>query len=139
MNAMPMNVHIKGAGMIKWFKKLFCIVKYYNVERDLMNKSINEARENAIEAHAISIAAREFIKRNTQLHADISPYRRDGNFIILIGRYKNNDYVEIIPLKSDAFKELVKECRYYAELSRSGHIDSPQPMREAIKRDLFND
>ena len=117
--------------MIKWFKKLFHIVKHF----DDIAASVDALGRDHIRVRRQVNDAVQTIKDRTTLHADVSHYRRDShmNQIILIGRYRNRDYIQTYQVQPDDFEGLVRQCiemQKYAYLSK---IDAPYGMKEIIE------
>ena len=117
--------------MIKWFKKLFYIVEHF----DDIVASMDELGRDQVRVKWHVDEAVQTIKDRTTLHADVSHSRRDShmNQIIMIGRYRNRDYIQTYQVQPDDFEGLVRQCiemQKYAYLSK---IDAPYGMKEIIE------
>lgn len=75
----------------------------------------------------------DLIQDRTTLHADISPSKHDPSFVILVGRYRDRDYVQTFSLRSDDFQELAESCRALSREGRWGRIDAPPVFRAVIE------
>jgi len=68
----------------------------------------------------------DLVRDRTTLHADISMTGRDPSFVILVGRYRNRDYVQTFYLPSADFGGLVDQCIHMSrKLGRWGRLDAP--------------
>lgn len=85
-----------------------------------------------IENRAISLESR--LKEVTDIGVDV--HYRDLNSVIVIGRYKNNDYVQCYHVGQDNIASLIdrlKEMERYANVRR---IDSPPEFRAVLKNHI---
>lgn len=122
--------------IINWIKSLNYIVRNY--EKDI------KATESAI--IAIGTAAKNLksglssldarLAEMTDIGIDVSYRGRDPNHIIIVGRYKNQDFVQTFTIDGDDinyFVNLLKEMERHARVRR---VDAPPQMRAAFIRDL---
>jgi hypothetical protein len=108
--------------MITWFKKLLGIVRRYDADFQGLRTSIAEARQ--------------FIQDRTSIHADVSPYR-GYNQIIVVGRYKRNDYVEVFDVQDQDFSGLIDMLREMQKYGQVRRVDGPVgPFRTTIESEL---
>ena len=103
--------------MIDWIKNLYRIVRDYDSDMKCQLDRIKRAED--------------FIRENTTVNADI--HHRGLNQIIVIGRYKNQDYVRIYSIDEGDFGFMVQELnRLQKEYGRRGFIDSPPQIKELV-------
>jgi hypothetical protein len=115
--------------MIKWFKKLFRIVREY----DSFTAS-TKARLNNLNTTVQS--AEKIIQDRTTISADISPMCKDPHIIFVSGRYRNVDYVQCYSIHGEDFAniiEILKEMKRYGTLRR---LDAPHGFRHIFQREL---
>ena len=108
--------------MISWIKKLIGIVKNYDSDRETLRVRIAQAEQ--------------VIRDRTDVHADV--HYKSENQIIVVGRYKNRDYVQTYSVCSGDFHALIQQLR---DMERYGHIsriDAPPAMRAVFEHDLTN-
>ena len=78
------------------------------------------------------------ITSRTTVHADIH-YRSGLDSIIVVGRYRNHDYVRCFQVETKDFHEFVEIFRRIEPRGRVGRIDTPFPscsgVVERIKRE----
>lgn len=80
-------------------------------------------------------AVDKLIRDRTTLHADISMTGRDPSFVILVGRYRNRDYVQTFYLPDEDFGGLVAQCVHMSrKLGRWGRLDAPPMFTAAFER-----
>ena len=82
----------------------------------------------------------DLVRDRTTLHADISMTGRDPSFVILVGRYRNRDYVQTFHLPSEDFGGLVDKCVHMSrKLGRWGRLDAPPVFHAAFERGFHPD
>lgn len=82
----------------------------------------------------------DLVRDRTTLHADISMTGRDPSFVILVGRYRNRDYVQTFYLPEADFHELVGRCIHMSRtLGRWGRLDAPPVFHAAFERKFHPD
>ena len=133
--------------MIKWFKTLFRIVRNYDaldkaqknaskynqsyrtdaaakfetIERRL--DDLKGAVSTAESAWRSAKAAEKFIRARTEVHASVNMRERRPNSIIVVGRYKNRDYVEVFDV--DSIEAVVNQFRDMQRHHHRGIVDGP--------------
>lgn len=136
--------------MLSWFKDvlwLICNAQKIRTRLDAqeeallsLSKSVRQdfcGLQSAIRTNANAIAnAQKVLRAHTTVSADLNVGRGE-NMVVLVGRWKNNDYVEILPMPSDAFPDIVEHMRHLAKTYSVHRIDAPQHMRAAFLRDTF--
>lgn len=108
--------------MIKWFRKLRRIVRNYDQEWQFLE---NRCR-----------SAEEVIRERTDINADVAFHARGTSQIIMMGRYKNRDFIQIYSLRDVDFEGMVHRLR---ELERYGEIrkvDAPMGMRAVFESEF---
>ncbi len=106
--------------IIEWFKKLRRIVRYYDLDNQALNEQMNEATE--------------LIRERTDISADIHLKGNHGDSIIVVGRYRNADYIKTFSIQTEDFQhtiEMLKEMEKYGKVKR---IDAPPALRACILR-----
>ena len=106
--------------MIKWINELLFIVKHYRQHLAWLKNEL--ASTNKI------------LRDRTDIHADIH-YKSD-NQIIVIGRYRNRDYVQTYRVSGDDFRALVEQLRDMQRYGHIGRIDSPPQMTAVFDNEL---
>lgn len=74
----------------------------------------------------------QMIKEHTSVSADIN--FSGGSYIVLVGRYKNNDYIKISPLCGSDFACFAKQLEEMERYHRIDRIDSIPRLRGAFNR-----
>lgn len=96
----------------------------------------------ALALHRIAYAeqalaqAQRIIGDGTEAHLDVPLHPAQRYTVVLIGRYKNAELVEIIDVPSKAFEDVVQFVRRLRV--RVGYVDTPLNMRslsELIRRE----
>ena len=121
--------------MIKWFKQLLHIVKHFDDIVDSMEELSRDQQRvehhvNNIEHHVND--AVQTIKDRTTIHADIAASRRHQSQIIMIGNYRNRDYIQTFEVHPDDFSGMLRQCIEMQKYARMGKIDAPIGMKEII-------
>jgi len=105
--------------MLKWLKKLKLIVAGYDA--DLRN------------AHARIATLEALVRDHTNIAVDVG--FRDANHVIVVGRYKNSDYVQSFSLPEQEMRPLIDRLRDMSKYGRVARVDAPPVFRAAFKRD----
>lgn len=69
---------------------------------------------------------KSMITERTTVHADIN-YKSGFDSIIVVGRYRNHDYVRCFQVQSDDFHEFIEILKRIEPRGRVGRIDVPFP------------
>lgn len=103
--------------IIKWFKTLFKIVKLYEQDKIVMAQYI------------------ERVKDLTSVNFDI--HQRQGSNVVMVGRYRNHDYVEIHTMSDETFSDLVKMFTEYRKQGRIDRIDTAPHIKAVFEREKY--
>ncbi|MCK4817813.1 hypothetical protein KA005_18730 [bacterium] len=95
-----------------FIQKLFAPWKSHPDHIDYLIKTIRETKL--------------MITERTTVHADIN-YKSGMDTIIVVGRYRNHDYVRCFAVESKDFHEFVEIFRRIEPRGRVGRIDVPFP------------
>jgi len=106
--------------LFKWFRKLRLIVNRYETDRSSLQRQMNNALR--------------LIRNRTTVHADV--HMRDAyDQIIVVGQYRNRDYVRVFSVKPDDLRHLVDILKSME--ARIGRIDAPHQVDAVIKDSLI--
>ncbi len=114
--------------MRKWFKKLFYIVRHFD---DLVN-SMDELSLDQRRVESNVDEAVKMIKDRATIHADVHSAHGQQSQIIMIGRYRNRDYIQVFEVRPDDFSGLLRQCIEMQKYAHMGKIDAPIGMKEII-------
>ena len=110
---------------LRRLRALWQIAKTYEADKDKLRAA---ARDDIR-------ALDRLIRDRTTLHADISMSGRDPSFVILVGHYHNQDYVQAFYLPQEDFVGMVQHCiRLSKTHGRWGRLDAPPVFHAAFKR-----
>ena len=110
--------------MIKRYIKKFLGIDTLEIERDKLLSEIASIKSREAENERRIADAVSFIKKATTVSADISPMARDPSMVIVVGRYRNNDYVKVFEVGGD-FSRLVDQLRDMERHCGRGRYDKP--------------
>jgi hypothetical protein len=113
--------------MIRWFRKLREIVRNYDTDRNAIHLKICQTEKRAIEAENV-------IRSRTDIHADIH-YKSD-NQIIVVGRYRNRDYVQVFHVAPDDFCAMIEKFRDMERYGYMARVDAPPQMKVVFENEL---
>jgi hypothetical protein len=119
----------EGGIMIKWLKNLFYIVKNYSYDQKRTIELLRVQREKMV-------ALDKLIKERTNISADIG-YLKGANYVILVGHYKNRDYINVFDLNGKTFAEIVEQFRAMTKHGNVLRVDAPAPFKAVLERDGF--
>ncbi|MFW6100655.1 MAG: hypothetical protein ACOC90_04655 [Bacteroidota bacterium] len=116
----------------QYVKNLIKIAQNY----ESIIRSIDTANTRSKSAVSIALKAEEVIRDRTDLNADLSFTKHDHTHIIVIGRYKNRDYVKIFSCLHEDLNEIVPILRERQKYASLKFIDCPLSMRGVLNQDL---
>jgi hypothetical protein len=105
--------------MLKWLKKLKAIVAGYDI--DLHN------------AHARIAALEKLVKDRTNIAVDVG--FRSASHVIVIGRYRNADYVQTFAMEADSLAGLIDDLREREHYGSTKRVDAPPLFRAVFERE----
>lgn len=79
---------------------------------------------------------REVIKERTEYHVDVHQQANRNSQIILIGKFRNNDFVKCYDIPDDMFEDLIIHCRDAEKYSHRGRVDAFPTVSAAIKHTI---
>ena len=134
--------------VIGWIKKLFWIVKNYDrnlgwVAHQLhIVKGDMEDQEETLSWFQKQICeAKDMIKDRTEIHADICLHENERyrNSIIVIGRYRKNDYIEIFDMPVQDFEYMVNRLKEKKKWGNMAVVDAPSGIKAVLVDELKKD
>ena len=108
--------------MIKFIKKLIKIVNEYDINIESINIKVNEAIK--------------VIKYRTEINADIRLHGPNRNQIIVVGRYRNKDYIEVYTITDKDVNYIVDQLKEMQKYGVVNKIDSVPMLKKAISRNF---
>ncbi len=109
--------------LVKMYVKIAAIVETHNESLLVLNRRIANAER--------------MIKHRTEISADVHARINHLNHIVLVGRYRNNDYVEIFSIRNDSMDSLVQQLAHMQKYAQVHRIDAPCNYSQVIKRELL--
>ena len=76
------------------------------------------------------------LRERTEVSADVGFDPRAGNTVILCGRYRNCDYVEVFTVRNDDFGEFVNHLKTLQRYGSIVRVDAPLGFKGVLKREL---
>jgi len=111
--------------IVQTIKKLWWIAEHYDRDLGWFAHQIHEAKD--------------MIKERTEVHADISIQEHYRDTVIVIGRYRKNDYIEIFDLHSKDFTDVVNRLKDQKKYGNIASIDAAPNVKavltDALKKD----
>lgn len=107
---------------VNWIKTLLRVVRTFDLRFEGVHDRI--------------ASAERFIRERTEVNADVSVHPKNANKIVVIGRYKNHDYVEIFSMYGDSFAGLVGILRDMARFHEVNRVDCPHHMKYFVDEHL---
>jgi len=105
--------------MLKWLKKLKSIVAGYDA--DLRN------------AHSRIAELEKLVKDRTNISVDAG--FRSASHVIVIGRYRNADYVQTFEMDTPSLDALIDQLREHERYGKVVRVDAPPVFRAVFERD----
>lgn len=119
-----MNIRrrISGSPLVRWIKKLKRIVRDYDKDRNALLRTIQRAED--------------LIRDRTEINVDGSFHGDDRNQIIVVGRYRKMDYVQVYTLNDRDLDGLIDQLREMQRYGVVNKIDALFQMKEVIEREI---
>lgn len=124
-------------GIITWFKKLFYIIKYYDIEHETIKNRLYELYIETQRATKKSQEAVRIIRERTEVSADLHLTGSDRNQVIVVGRYRNRDFVQVYTLTNNDCENIINILRDMQKYGIVEKIDAPYGFKQILERDLF--
>lgn len=106
--------------MIKWINKLKTIVAGYDA--DLRN------------AHARIAELEKLVRDRTSIAVDVG--FKSANHVVVVGRYRNADYVQTYVLDTQDLSGLIEQLRHMEKHGVVRRVDGPPVFRAVFERDI---
>lgn len=106
--------------MLSWLKKLRRIVDSHDAELRAAHGRISQLEK--------------VLRERTNIAVDVG--FRDGNHIIVTGRYKDADYVQIHSLRDNDVGAIIEQLRMMERYGAVTRVDAPPNIRSAFSREF---
>lgn len=107
---------------MKWFKKLFRIVRNHDLEVKRLERKIDKLEK--------------LLRDRTSLSVDISPMSRGVTHVVVCGRYKNRDYVEVFSITEKDLIDLIPTLKQLQKKASLNFVDAPMEFKAVLKRQI---
>jgi len=118
--------------MVKYFKKLNELIKSHKQIMRVVGSYDNDHKWFMSRL----TQAENLIKDRTDISANVHFHGRNRNQIIVTGRYKSRDYVQVFTLADNDLRYLIEHLREMERFGVVDKVDSIMDMRAVIKREL---
>ncbi len=81
-------------------------------------------------------AIEKLVKDRTTAGVDIHHNSKDGDYVVMVGRYAGRDYVQAFRMAPDEFSATVDRLRSIERHSHLRYIDCHPEFRAVLKREL---
>ncbi len=119
--------------MINWIKKLLRIVRDYDSNLSAI-KDRQETENNTM--RRVLVEGIRLIKERTDISANVNLGNRSPNQVIVIGRYKNADYVQVYTLETNDLAHLIGQLREMQKHGVVSKIDAASSVRAIIDKGI---
>jgi hypothetical protein len=109
--------------MFKWIKKLKSIVASYDADLRKAHARIDELEK--------------LVRDRTNIAVDVG--FKSANHVIVIGRYKNADYIQTYTLDTPNLSTLIERLRHMDRAGVVRRVDAPPQFRAVFERDARKD
>lgn len=121
---------------IRWIKELLYIVRNYDrnfggllSHQELQNKRILSLRSAIDDLD-------EVLRERTQLAVDVPAMRNYPATVVLVGRYNENDFVQVYQIFPEDFGALVDHVKQLSRYAKLTNVDAPFQLREYIRKEI---
>lgn len=126
---------------IQWFNKLCFIIRNYEyLEHKVcdnfnqLNEIIETVNKRVTACRDIALAAEKVIRDRTDISVDVHQHK--DNQVIVTGKYRNTDYVQVFHITNNEFKHLIEILKNMKKYGRVSTIDAAYPMKKVIQHEL---
>lgn len=120
--------------LLKWWKDLRRIVACYDIEKQLAIRRM-AAAENATGQLRRQIASLEaLIRDRTNIAVDVG--FKTASHVIVIGRYRNADYVQSYSLSTDDLGHLIEHLKAMDKTGQVRRVDAIPSFKAVYEREL---
>jgi hypothetical protein len=114
------------------FKKLISLIKFLwkSEERYLALAKRLEILTDR------TLSAEKLIRDRTEVNADVAYHPKGLSTVIVMGRYRNNDFVQTYSVESPVFHSIVERLRSESRYGNVSFIDAPPAIKQFIKQEL---
>jgi len=119
--------------------------KITNSIRSRLNNWLNiNAIDKTLQLHSNEIAQQtiliaeitKVLKERTEYHLDIHNRIDNDSQVILIGKYRNRDFVKCYNIRDDSFNDLMRHCVQLEKYAFKGKIDTIPGISACINKKL---
>lgn len=106
--------------LLAWLKTLQRIVPSYDDDLAVLYRRIN--------------GLEQLLRERTDIGVDVAYTGRDRSHVIVVGRYRNTDFVQTYSLHPADFTGLVEHLKQMERHGVVRHMDAPPTMKTAFQR-----
>lgn len=107
--------------LVVWFKTLRAIVATHDAEM----ASLRHRMEGLD----------RLVRERTDIAVDVAVHRNDRSHVIVVGRYRNRDYVQTYSVQSEDFIGLVEHLKAMEAHGVVRYMDGPPMMKAVFERE----
>lgn len=117
--------------MLKWLKKLKAIVSSHDADMHKLRtdcaNDVQRLRERVVQMETL-------VRDRTNIAVDVG--FKNESHVIVMGRYKNVDYVQSYALNTPDFAALIEQLRQMKRHGAVRWIDAPPQFRAVFEREF---
>ena len=117
--------------IFKNIRRLIRVARDYDEDQSQLKLMYSDAIGRSDEAMKL-------MRERTTLGMDVGFNKHNDTHVILVGRYRNRDYVEVMTIDNDCFDELIPILKQMQKSSKISRIDVPFTLKEVIDREIKN-
>lgn len=104
--------------LVVWFKTLRAIVATHDADRAALHRRMDQLDR--------------LVRERTDIAVDVR--FQEPNYVIVVGRYKNVDYVQTYTLRTDSLGYLIDILKDMERVGCVRVVDAPPHMRAVVRR-----
>lgn len=121
--------------LIEWFQELKYIVRNYASDIAKKDQQILDLRKQLAAASQKADRTNQLLRDRTDMGVDISYSRKEDSWVILVGRFKGQDYVQTFSMNSENFDGMIQICREMQKTAVLRRCDAPPIFRSVLERE----
>lgn len=122
--------------MIKFYKKWSAIFKKLVLIAENHDGDWTQLINRVERSERVIRQCESLIRERTEVAADIHPSRIGESFVIVVGRYRNNDYVQTYSLgREGQVDHIIHTLRSMERTAEVRRIDAPPIFKQVFERE----
>jgi len=112
---------------LDWVIKVLYKASRYCDKVDDLERKVQSTNIRAINSENKAEKAEQYLREATTHFVDMGR-QYDKSYVVVVGKYYGNDYVQVLDLPPNETEPLIKMMRQVKDVSGRGYYDTPAPV-----------